>query len=152
MATNNSDWETGYCDPNGIFLGYNPSMMLIPGLIPARYHKPSGRVEFTGNPKIVPQGQVLRTEETGVAGQERVLSGLIEDTGAGLAPTGAVPGTAIPEAPEEVSEALANRIALRNKRVEEEKKALAALAPDAEKAPEKAKEPAEPAKTAKSKE
>lgn len=89
----------GYCDPDGNFLGYADYMTLIPGLIPAKRHVQSGIVVPTGNQKILPKGRVLTTDAGfGPGGaSEQVLDGLVDDKGGGLAPTGAIPGTAIPD-------------------------------------------------------
>lgn len=103
----------GYCDPEGNFLGFAPYMTLIPNLIPAKKHVKSGIVVPTGNQKILPKGRVI-TSDAGFGGQEQVLDGLEDDKGGGLAPTGAVPGTAIPEPKPELSPELQAKIAARN--------------------------------------
>lgn len=90
------EFTHGYCDPDGNFLGYNSTMTLIPGLIPAKRHNETGKVTFTGNPKVIPKGQVLRTE-IDQNGTENVMSGLVEDKGADTAPTGSVPGSDVPQ-------------------------------------------------------
>lgn len=135
-----SQYDNGYCDQNGNFLGYNAYMMFIPDLIPARRDRSTGRVTFTGNPRTIPRGGALITESSGQPGQERILSDMVEDKGADTAPRGSIPGTkimdddtfavelakraqAIPEPPEpkdtppdgmpQESEELARRIAAR---------------------------------------
>lgn len=106
----------GYCDPDGNFLGYAPYMTLIPNLIPAKRHVGSGIVVPTGNQKILPKGRVLTTDAGfGPGGaSEQILEGLVDDKGGGLAPTGAVPGTAIPEDGPTISEELQAKIDARN--------------------------------------
>ena len=89
----------GYADEHGNFLGYAPYMTLIPGLIPSKFHVKSGIIVPTGNPKNVKKGNAIITDAGfGPGGSaEQVLSGLEEDKGADLAPSGSIPGTAIPE-------------------------------------------------------
>ena len=117
----------GYCDADGNFLGYASYMTLIPDLIPAKFHVKSGMVVPTGNQKVLPKGRVLTTD-AGFGGQEQVLDGLVDDRGSGLAPTGAIPGTAIPTVPElNISPELRARIEQRN----EAKAAKAAKAEEA---------------------
>lgn len=117
----------GYCDPEGNFLGFAPYMTLIPNLIPAKWHVKSGHIVPTGNQKILPKGRVLMTD-AGFGGPEQILDGLVDDKGSGLAPTGAIPGTAIPEPVEEpkpnLSPELQAKIAARNaKKAADEDKA-----------------------------
>lgn len=115
-------WTHGYCDRDGNFIGYAPYMTLVPDLIPAKYHIKSGNVEFTGNQRVLPKGKVLITDAgfDGRGATEKVMSGLEEDKGGGLAPTGAIPGTAIPAPDTEpepgpaISPELAARIAARD--------------------------------------
>ena len=148
-----SQYDNGYCDQNGNFLGYNPYMMFIPDLIPARRDRSTGRVTFTGNPRTIPRGGALITESSGQPGRERILSDMVEDKGADTAPRGSIPGTkimdddtfsaelakrvqSIPEPPEpkdtppdgmpQESEELAKRIAARrSKYVKKEEPAAA---------------------------
>ena len=110
----------GYCSPDGDFLGFAPYMTLIPNLIPAKRHAASGIVVPTGHQKILPKGKVLMTDAGfgGANANEAIMSGLEDDVGGGLAPTGAVPGTAIPEETKtgpEISEALRDKIAARSR-------------------------------------
>lgn len=115
----------GYCDSEGNFLGYAPYMTLVPNLIPAKFHVKSQMVVPTGNQRILPKGRILTTD-AGFGGieSEKVMDGLVPNVGDGLAPTGGIPGTAIPEPEPEpepepapgpvISPALAERIAARN--------------------------------------
>lgn len=110
----------GYCSPDGNFLGFAPYMTLIPNLIPAKRHAASGIVVPTGHQKILPKGKILMTDAGfgGAGANETVMSGLEDDVGGGLAPTGAIPGTAIPDENNtgpQISEALREKIASRNK-------------------------------------
>ena len=112
-------WTHGYCDAEGNFLGYAPYMTLVPGLIPAKFHVPSGNIQPTGHQRILPKGKILMTDAGfgGANAAETVMTGLEDDVGGGLAPTGAIPGTAIPVEEEtpgpEISPELAARIATR---------------------------------------
>lgn len=91
----NDPWVHGYCDETGMFLGYSPTLTLIPGLYPAKFHKETGTIVPTGNLQIIPKGAVLETDAAFIdprtGGGEKILSGMHEDKGSGLAPTGAVP-------------------------------------------------------------
>lgn len=114
-------WTHGYCAADGNFLGYAPYMTLVPGLIPAKYHVPSGTIQPTGHQRVLPKGRILMTDAGfgGANADEKVMSGLEDDVGGGLAPTGAIPGTEIPQAEEEapgpeISPELAARIASRS--------------------------------------
>lgn len=126
----------GYCDAEGNFLGYAPYMTLVPNLIPAKFHVKSQMIVPTGNQRILPKGRILTTD-AGFGGieSERVMDGLVPNVGDGLAPTGGLPGTAIPEADPEpapgpaISEALAERIAARNGAQATKNETTAATAP-----------------------
>lgn len=99
------EWYHGFADEHMNFLGYDKHMHMVPGLIPAKRHVLTGEVIPTGNPKTVPKGGTLITE-VDARGQEVILTGLVEDRGAGLAPTGAV---SVPKMSDELAAKIAAR-------------------------------------------
>lgn len=115
MENKDTEYTHGYMTTDGDFLGYNPVMMLIPDLVPARMHIASGVVEPTGNLRTVPKGEVLFTESD-LGGKETIVEGqgMVEDKGAGFAPSKVTPVT-LPDGPS-ISPELAAKISERGAR------------------------------------
>lgn len=104
----------GYMTKDGKFLGYHATMTMVPDLVPAKFHVPSGTVQPTGHSRTIPKGGALITDE-GFGGSQTIVQGMVEDKGEGFAPSKVVPAAPLPAADDgpEISPELAAVIAKR---------------------------------------